>query len=414
MSAESAPGRDVDFDVTDPNLAAHLNEFYDDVRERCPVAHVDRHGGYWMLTKHEDVSAVARDYSRFTTTGDGVMIPPIKFADRALPVEADPPEHTAYRKVLLPFFTRRAVAEHDKPLRRIVVDLIDGIEPLGQADLVPALAEQIPPIVLAMLLGLPEDEWPLMRELTTDMLRSRYEDPTAAREALAAFESYTTKLVDTRAAGSADDLVSVITHSSIDGRQISRSDAHGLVHMLIGAGHETTVNGISNVLYHLVSVEGLLEKVRSDPGLIDAVVEESLRFDAPVQFLARTATRDTEIHGTPIKAGDRLALMWGAASRDPDAFPAPGEFRCPRELNRHLAFGIGHHRCIGEHLARLEMKIVCEEIVQRLSGLRLSGEARWRPRSNNRGLSSLPVTWDAHTSDIPQAARSAGVLGPAG
>jgi cytochrome P450 len=398
MTAEAAQSRDVDFDVTDPDLAERLYDFYDEVRERCPVAHVDRHGGYWMLTKHEDVSAVARDYSRFTTTGAGVMIPPIKFGDRALPVESDPPEHTALRKVLMPFFTRRAIAQHAEPMRRIVVELIDEIAPLGEADLVPALAEQIPPIVLAMLLGIPETDWPRMRALTVDMLRSRYESPSAAATALAAFESYTNILVDVRSAGDGDDLVSVITHAVIDGCPISRSDAHGLVHMLIGAGHETTVNGISNILYHLVWVDGLLDKVREDRNVLSTVIEESLRFDSPVQFLARTALADTEVSGTPIKSGDRLALMWGAASRDPQAFDAPAEFRWTREQNRHLAFGIGHHRCIGEHLARLEMQIVAEEVVQRLPGLRLAGEPRWRARSNNRGLSTLPVRFDpAHT-----------------
>jgi cytochrome P450 len=188
--------------------------------------------------------------------------------------------------------------------------------------------------------------------------------------------------------------VSAIAHSSVEGHPISRSDAHGLVHMLIGAGHETTVNGISNALYHVLSVNGLLDRIRDDVAIVDAVVEESLRFDAPVQFLARTARAPTQIGGTAIMPGDRLALMWGAASRDPEAFPAPDAFQCPREPNRHLAFGIGHHRCIGEHLARLEMKVVCEEVVQRLSGLRLRGEARWRTRSNNRGLSTLPVAFE--------------------
>jgi cytochrome P450 len=393
MNAEPAHGRDVDFDVTDPGLGERLYEFYDDVRARCPVAHVDRHGGFWMVTRHEDVSAAARDYSRFTTR-EGVMIPPIKFADRALPIDSDPPEHTALRKVLLPFFTRRAVAQHADPMRRIVIQLIDEIAPLGHADLVPALAEQVPPIVLAMLLGIPEADWPRMRALTVDMLRSRYDNPSAAAAALAAFESYTNNLLDERSAGDGDDLVSVITHAVIDGGPISRSDAHGLVHMLIGAGHETTVNGISNILYHLVSVQGLLAEVRKDPDVLGTVIDESLRYDAPVQFLARTALADTELSGTPIRSGDRLALMWGAASRDPEAFDAPAEFRWARGQNRHLAFGIGHHRCIGEHLARLEMQIVAEEVVRRLPRLRLAGKATWRPRSNNRGLSALPVTFD--------------------
>jgi cytochrome P450 len=385
-------GFETDFDSSDPSMPGRLYDLFGQLHERCPVGHVDRHGGFWMVTKHADVSRAARDHESFTTT-TGVMIPPVGFTTRALPVEADPPEHTSLRRMLQPFFTLRSIREFEQPLRDLVNSHIDEFARDGHADLVTRLAEPVPPIALAMLLDLPATEWPTLRRITSEMLRTRYEDPDAAKAAVAEFEAYTTALIKERKETPGNDVVSAIVHGRVDGEPLTDADVHGMVHMLIGAGHETTVNGIGNLLYHLASMDGLREQLVADPSLFPAAVEESLRYDAPVQFLARTARSDLELRGAPIRAGDRLALMWGAASRDPEVFERADEFVCPREDNHHLAFGIGTHRCIGEHLARIEMQVAGEEVLRRLPDLHLAGDPVWKFKSNNRGLLSLPVAF---------------------
>lgn len=383
----------LDFDTSDPDLGENLFESLNELRDTCPVAWSAAHNGFWVLSGYDDVTRASADTDSFTTT-NGIMIPPNVKSVPALPAEADPPRHTAMRKALLGFFNADAVARLAPQIRPIVADAVATIAPLGRADLVPALGLTIPPLVLAAMLGLPREEAAAIHTLTSNLLSSVGRDMTAAMAAAQALENWVTGQVDRRLGTPPHDILGEIVNAPLDPQNpLTRNEIAGMVHLLIIAGHETTTNGISTMLYRYMTVDGLREKLRADPGLIDAVVEESLRLDPPIYNFARTARRDTRLGDSTIGAGEWVMLLYGAANRDPAKFADPDAFIVPRASNQHVSFGWGRHRCLGTALARFELRAVMQAVLDTIPDIEITEAPRRSCGSVTQGFASLPVTF---------------------
>lgn len=390
MSGKADP---VDFDTSDPQLGADLFGSLNALRDTCPVAWSTAHDGFWVLSRYEDVARASVETDSFTTT-KGIMIPPNVKSVPALPAEADPPRHTQMRRALLPFFNSEFVTALIPEIDTIVADAVAAIAPLGHADLVSALGLKIPPLVLAAMLGLPPEEADNIHNLTSDLLGAVGRDMKAAMAAAHALEGWVHDQVDQRFGVTPSDTLGEIVNAPLDPENpLSRNEIAGLVHLMIIAGHETTTNGISAMMYRYMTVEGLRERLQADSVLIEPVVEESLRLDPPIYNFARTARRDTQLGDTTIASGEWVMLLYGAANRDPDRFPDPDSFIVPRASNQHLSFGWGRHRCLGAPLARYELRAVMAEVLATIPDIELAAEPTSKCGSVTQGFATLPVTF---------------------
>jgi cytochrome P450 len=261
----------------------------------------------------------------------------------------------------------------EEPIREVVTELIDAIEADGHADFGRALAGPLPPIVIALLFGLPRSDWARFQSVSEDMVAAA-EAEDLERGAAASMEllGYLHNEIAARRAEPRDDMLSRMLGIEIDGEPISADAVLGLAFFLLMAGHETTVGGISMMLMHVGLNPGVKQRLIEDPRLIGKAVEEVLRLEPPIQNLARTPSRDVCLHGATIIAGERVLLGWGSANRDSAVFDDPDDFVLDRPRNPHLAFGDGIHRCLGANLARLEMRVVLEEVIKRLPGYQIT------------------------------------------
>ena len=306
------------------------------------------------------------------------------------PVDFDPPLHTMYRKILQRHFTRTAVARYDDTLRTLVRHRIKELLAQGSVDLVPSLAHYLPPAAIALILGMPpEDGGKFLVWLDRLFLAARTGDQKAGAEALGEFKGYIADQLEQQRAVGADTVALAIADGTVDGRPLSAEEQIGMFVFLIIAGHETTVHGLSSMLYFLPTVDGLRARLVEEPALLPRMVDECLRIESPVVGIARTAHAETAL----VPDGRRVLAVLNAANHDPAVFEAPAEFRCERDRNPHLAFGYGVHRCVGEHLALLEMRIVAEEVLNLLPDYRFAPDFRpqWSGGKMTRGIESLPV-----------------------
>ncbi len=382
------------FDVNDPDVHDTLYETMREVRAAGPVAYSERYGGYYMLTRYQDVRRAASDHEHFTTTA-GVTIPAMKKSAPAIPLEVDPPEHTAYRRMLLPLF-RPAVVKRFEPLMLATVDAaIDRIADRGRADFYADVAEPVPPVVVAQLLGMEPDDWRQLRAWVSASIHASIAGDDGAESANTGhLEEYLRALFERKRARPGDDLISALLAETVDGEPLPDDRILGIASLVGVAGHETTVNAIANLLRYLGQHPDHRAAVIADPSLMPHAVEEILRFDAPQIQLARTVTGDCEFAGHRFRQGDRVGLLWGSANHDEEQFVDPETFRLDRGRNHHLAFGAGAHKCIGEHLARLEIAVVVGQVLHRIPDYELvgGGQVEWTP-GMNREMTALPVTF---------------------
>ncbi|MDN3355772.1 cytochrome P450 [Actinomadura sp. DC4] len=381
-----------EFDHLDPWLAPRIHEVFAEIRDGCPVVHSTRYGGFWAALTHEAVKEVTGDPRTYSSTGGptipsvhGVLMPPIEF---------DPPEHTAYRKLIQRQFTRQGAARYEPLLRRLVRDRLTELIEKGDADLIPALARYLPPIAIAVILGLPPEDGTRFVEWTTRLLATTATGDHAENKRVEQeFTAYVAGHLDQT--GDEENVIGEIGNGRFDGRPLTPQEQLGMVLLLIMAGHETTVHGIGTMIYHLATVDGLRDRLIADPALIPSMIDESLRVEAPVVTVARTVRGGADLAGRPLEDAERVLLVLGAANHDPAVFERPEEFVCPRDRNPHVAFGSGIHRCIGEHLARLEMRIVAEELLALAPDYHIADGYRpdWTSGPVVRGLTTLPVTF---------------------
>lgn len=395
------------FDPHDPSLADKQHDVLTDMLERCPVSWSEQHGGFWSITKFDDVVAAARDYGTYTVE-QGVMVPTLGATTPIPPAQVDPPAHSKYRKILLPFFNVKVVPTYEDTVRSIVRDAIAKFADRGAAELNHELAHPVPTMTIAAILGLEKSQWRVIRDLVDQYLIANTEGDEAKKRAAGAFEAYVHKLIDARRDAPVNDVLGTIVNSEIDGEPIPTDMLVGMVHVLITAGHETTINGIANVMYHLLSVPGLLHEVRADRSLIPDMITESLRIESPVMCMARTVVNDTEMRGAHLSADDKVMLVFGAGNLDPDRFDDPTNFRIGRDKS-HVAFGSGPHRCVGEHLAMVEMRVAVEEMLDTFPDLHIPDEAQpvWGSGAVRRGIRTLPVRFTpvTPTHNADQEAR---------
>jgi cytochrome P450 len=386
----------VDFDHTDPVAAQDIYRSLASSRERCPVLRGSKHGGFWALSRFHDVTSAANDHEHFTTR-QGVTVPALGLPIASVPLTTDPPEHKFYRRALQPFFTPAVVARLEDQIREIVIDRIESFAGDGHADLVAELAGPIPCIVIALVLGLDREHWSSFMEWVDGMEAASHVGDTATRQAYAGkLYDFLVSEVEQRRAAPRDDLLSAIATMTSDDAPVSDVIRYGMAQLILVAGHDTTVAGLGSLLRHLMENPPLRSRARQDGAVLARTIEESLRFESPVFGLARTVTCPVTVQDTDLAPGDKVLLMFGSANHDPRRFPEPETFDADRgDRPPHIAFGFGRHRCIGEHLARLELRVVAEELLRRIPDYRLAPGAVIRMRTALvRGPLSLEVIWE--------------------
>jgi cytochrome P450 len=392
VSGETAT--DVKLNPNDPAYARDPYPTYRDLREKCPVAHSDDFGGFWMLSRYHDIREAARNAELFNSS-NGVTVPSVGNPMPFLPIELDPPEHSKYRKAMQTWFSVREIEKLEPTVRQLVNGLIDAVEPQGHADLAQALAGPLPPIVIASLLGLPQEDWPRFREMSDTMIEAA-EEQDEERGAVNGVEltGYLYNQIEARRTAPADDMITRMIGIEIDGEPIAPEAVLGLAVFMLVAGHETTVGGLSMMLLHIAKNPEVQQRLIDDPRLIPKAVEETLRLEPPVQTIGRTVSRDVCLHGVDLVEGQKVVLAWGSANRDTAIFDRPDEFVVDRARNPHIAFGDGIHRCLGASLARLQMRIVLEEVLKRIPGYRISDESQIEVGGFlARHVRRLPVEW---------------------
>ncbi len=382
------------FDYTDMSIRLVEDAYFATQRDECPVMRSSSFGGFWALTKYADVAWAAQDHEHFSTA-DGPTIPSFDRPFESKPLSSDPPEHGKYRKLLQPFFTPAAVAQMEPLVRTIVVDKIKSIADRHEADLMKELGEPVPAEVMAITLGLGRERGREISFMNQSAHHSAtHGDRAASAAARASMLSFLTREIESRRKSPTGDLLSTIVHSEVDGEPVTDEIRYGMATMLIVAGTDTTVSGITNALAVLAREPHFKRGLLEDSRQLDAFINESLRFDAPLLGLARTVRESVCVRGAQFEVGDRVLLLWGSGNHDPERFSDPDTFDPHRQQISNLTFGYGRHRCLGDHLAKLEIRIVIEEVLARMPDFRVaSGKPLPLRNDLERGPSSLPVVW---------------------
>lgn len=365
------------------------------LRENAPVYYSEE-AGAWGLTRHADVSFAERNPEIFSSANGSRPV------GRPQPsmIDSDDPQHYRRRKLVSKGFTPRQVNAMEDHVREIVKTLIARMlaQPERKADLVRQFAAPLPMTMIGEMLGVDHDHLDQLQHWADVMvmLSDGGELSYKAGEAFTEYVEYTTKVIENRRANpDATDLIGILVHAEIDGEKLDFSELIGESLLLLVGGNETTRNVISGGLAQLIKHPDQMARLREDPSLIPTAVEECLRWVSPVVNMARTTTRDVELHGVTIPAGETVLLLYGAANRDTELFTDPETFDAFRTPNNHIAFGSGPHFCLGSSLARLEIRVAFEEILKRLPDLTLEEgtELRHHPSSFIRGIAEMPVRY---------------------
>jgi cytochrome P450 len=384
-----------DFSHLDPQWSADPYPILDDLRERCPIAHTERFGGAWLPTRYADVAAIAYDTERFSSRSIilGNFRPPRELAPvgGSPPISSDPPFHHDARKLLLPAFTRAAVSRQEPTTRAFCHTLIDAFEGLDVVDAATDYAQHIPMRVIADMLGFPAGDGPRFREFVEDLLEGINLPPEERMERVGRLFEYLLAQVHQHIAAPRDDLTTYLINAELHGRKLDPDHVVGTMALLLIAGIDTTWSAIGASLWHLAKTPEDRARLVADRGLLPAAMEEFLRAYAPVT-MARLVKEDMRWHGVDMKADDWVLLSFPAANRDPAYFDRAAEVVIDREVNRHAAFGLGIHRCVGSHLARMELRVALETWLDRIPDFGLADPAAvtWSA-GQIRGPRTLPL-----------------------
>jgi cytochrome P450 len=364
-----------DFSHVEPDWAADPYPIQDDLRQRCPVAHTDRFGGAWLPTRYDDVAAIAYDTERFSSRAIIVsnFRPPRELAPvgGSPPISSDPPFHHDARKLLLPAFTKTAVTRQEPGTRRFCHSLIDAFAGQDVVDAARDYAQHIPVRVIADMLGFPPEDGPQFRTFVEDLLEGINLPPDERIERVSRLFDYLLAQVNDHLEHQRDDLTSYLINAELYGRKLDPSHVVGTMALLLIAGIDTTWSAIGASLWHLAKTPGDRRRLAAQPVLLPTAIEEFLRAFAPVT-MARLVRDDVRWHGVDMKADDWILLSFPAANRDPAQFDRAGEVVIDREVNRHAAFGLGIHRCLGSHLARMELRVALQAWLERIGEFTLA------------------------------------------
>lgn len=378
------------------------HERFDALRAAEPVTWVDMDGepGYWAVLRHADVVHVSKHSDVFSATEGGVVIEnldPVALDNmRDMLLAMDPPRHTAYRKPVAPEFKARVIAELEGRVREVVASILDRADEQGpELEFVHDVCAHLPSQILGELMGLPAADWPAVHAMAERNSGSQDPDVADGKErgsAAVEMAMYAMQFAGARReAGPRGDLTDVLLGEEFDGHLMTDVDFARFFVQLVTAGNDTTRTMLSSGTWALLAHPEQLAALRADPSDIPAAIEEILRWANPLHYFRRTALADTRLAGIDIAAGDKVAMIYTAANRDPAVFDDPHAFDTTRNPNPHLSFGIATHFCLGVHLARLEGRVFFEEVLRRWPDLRLTADPT-RQRSNlNNSLKTLPV-----------------------
>jgi cholest-4-en-3-one 26-monooxygenase len=365
------------------------------MRDNAP-AYWDAKGEVWALTRYDDVLAVEKDPATFSShrapRPHGNHLPMI--------ISMDAPEHTRRRKLVSRGFTPRRVRDHEPTILRICTEIIDRVAPKGECDFVWDIAAPLPLLLIADMLGFPPDSYDDLLRWSDDLIRATTANPDpeiaqAGAEAMIGFREFQLGVIaDRRSKPPQDDLVSILCHAEIDGERLDDESILNESLLILIGGDETSRHVMTDGMLALLEHPDQQAILRDDPSTIEFGVEELLRWVSPIKNMSRTVTRELEMHGQTLRAGDQVILMYPAANRDPRVFEDPERFDVRRDPNPHLAFGFGPHFCMGASLARLELKVMFSELLRRLPDLHLAGDPLPRRPSNFiSGPEAMPVAF---------------------
>ncbi|MBV9995897.1 MAG: cytochrome P450, partial [Caulobacteraceae bacterium] len=328
----------VDFDHHSHGYVDGCWKIYDDLRARCPVAYTGAHGGFWVLSRYEDIAQVARDDATFSST-NGITIPPS--AERSIPIDMDPPQSEPYRRLLLPYFSPRAVEYWTPRVRRWGSVCVDQVIETGRIDLIMDLANPLPALFTCEFIGLPIENWAIyarpMHELVYSIPGTSEFD--AAIQGGHEIVRNLHDLVAQERKHPSKSMLGDLVQARVEDELMSDETIVGICNLIMAGGFDTTTSLAGNVFKHLDENPAARRKLIDQPDLIPSAIDEYLRYFSPQTALARTAMKDTEIGGVRIKKGEKVMLAWSAANHDPTAFDAPDEVDFERFPNRHQAFG---------------------------------------------------------------------------
>jgi cytochrome P450 len=408
---------EIDFDHLDPdysdNWSPRLNQL-----SRCPVAHSSHHEGFWMVTGHEELKAAASDWEHFSSLHDGIdgdafaerdktaypaprtprggsTIPDASLA-RMVPSEADGPMHTDIRRLEVPFFTPKAVRSHEAQIRAYVDEALDGVIESGRIDFAADFGRVIPTKVTISVIGFDPDEWADFAAVVHAMNLHGIFSPEFPFDALFATQARVLELVKQRREDPRDDVASALTKGSVLDSPVTDEEAATILNGLTFAATDTTTSALLHSLRWLSAHPEERALLQREPERIPAAIEEFLRYYSPFFGVARTVAADTELGGQSLAEGDRVMLTYAAANRDERVFDDPDRVDLARaNASEHVAFGAGPHRCLGAPLARLELRIMLERVLERLPDFHVLEDqvVEYPIKSSINGIDQLPATF---------------------
>ena len=427
MASAAKPRLDAEtaYEVISPESYAGwdpLLDTFDRLREESPIAWVEdpegRHPPFWLVSRYDDVMRVSKDNATFLNNPQTVVFSlteGIEFAKNltggsphmvASLVTFDAPIHMKYRKLTQEWFMPKNLRTLEDEIRELAHKTVDRLIDAGpQADFCKLVSQPYPLHVVMQILGVPEEDEPRMLMLTQQMFGGQDEDlnqsgmkdlpPEAITQLVAGavkdFETYFAGLTAEKRANPTDDVASTIANATVDGEPLNDRDMMGYYIIVAAAGHDTTSASTAGAMLALAQDTEQWAKVKADRSLLPGIVEEAIRWTSPVQHFMRTAGEDTDLGGQQIAKGDWLMINYVAANHDPAQFENPRKFDASRSPNRHLAFGAGAHQCLGLHLARLEMRILFETLLDRIESVELAGEPKRAKSTFVGGLKTLPL-----------------------
>ncbi len=405
---ETCPVHDwaTDYDIFDPDYVRDPAPVWDDLRERCPIAHTERWGGSWMPTRYEDLQQLVKMVPALSSRS-AVVVPPSpelrevlvaeakKYGSENPPITADPPEHQPFRRLILPFFSPRAVEAQIPYTRALCNSLIDGFAAKGEADAAADYAQQITPRVIAHVLGIDPARAGDFVTWVRGILELGQTQPEMRIKYRGIIRDFFQEMVTERRRNPRDDAISTLIEAEVEGEKLDDYKVVGVCFLLLVAGIDTTWSSISASLLHFATHPEDQARLRAEPELLPTAVEELLRFYSPVT-MGRKVMEPVEIGGVEMAPGDKVLLNFPGANRDPAAFEKPDEVILDRKRNRHMAFGLGIHRCAGSNLARMEMQVALRTWFDRIGPFELEDpDAVTWAGGQVRGPRTVPVRFAA-------------------
>lgn len=393
----------VDFDIYDPALAEPVDVAQEKMAELAaigPLVYSTAHGGHWIATRYKEIHDILTDTDSFSSYPNN-LVTPADFG-RFIPLELDPPEHTAYRHALQPLFSPQRMKRLSEDIRGVVNELIDKFAKKGQAEFIAEFAHELPARIFLALMDWPLSDAAMFTEVTNTILfgkpgGTKEESDQAMMMAAMTVAGYFNTVIADRRANPGDDATSKLVNTEVelpDGKRVlSDEELFRMFFLLLMGGLHTVQGSLAWAIVHFVNNPDQRQALIDDPSLLPKAVEEVLRIEAAVT-MGRCATRDVEIGGVAIAEGDQMILLLCSANRDPDYFDSPNTFDIDRSPNRHLSFGAGPHRCLGSHLGRLELSIALEELHKRIPDYALvESDPPVFHSTQVRGCHRMPITF---------------------